>query len=335
MRTKPLLGALLGVFLLAAIFAPGAEAAPRVRHIHVRCGEIIDAPGRYVVMNSLRGCTGEGLEILASHVHIDLGHHRISGAPGLFGVGTGDPGAPTPAPLTDLSVRNGTIRGFSVAVFFGDVSAGTVTKIRATVAPSAVLTAGVVAGPDVTVTRSRFSGFQKGVVALADDHITGNTFSGGLNGIAVFFGGNDIERNVVQSTSGAGIVVDCPTPSTTNTIAGNVVRDAALDGIFMCDGAIQNVIAGNRSEDNGIDGIHVGTGNIVVNNEANGNKGDGIEITSPDETSFVAGNVADNNVFLGIRASGGPSDVVTDSQGNQASGNGDANECQPTTLCHA
>ena len=89
-------------------------------------------------------------------------------------------------------------------------------------------------------------------------------------------------------------------PAVANTLRGNVVRDAEVDGIHVESTATDTLLDGNTASENGDDGI---------------------DVESPGTT--LSGNTANDNFDLGIEAVPG----VTDGGGNTASGNGNPLQC--------
>jgi parallel beta-helix repeat protein len=90
-------------------------------------------------------------------------------------------------------------------------------------------------------------------------------------------------------------------PAVANTLRGNVVRDAEVDGIHVESTATDTLLDGNTASENGDDGI---------------------DVESPGTT--LSGNTANDNFDLGIEAVPGGSPMAA---GTRASGNGNPLQC--------
>jgi len=118
-----------------------------------------------------------------------------------------------------------------------------------------------------------------------------------------------ILENLASHTSGIGIEVG--TDSFRNDVNGNDVSEGAM-GIFVVGASVDAEGLPLPSE-----------GNVIRNNTAIGNTADGISIAQAGHT--VTANVAHHNVAWGIDAD---EEGTTDGGGNQASGNGELEQCR-------
>jgi parallel beta-helix repeat protein len=180
------------------------------------------------------------------------------------------------------------------------------------------------------------------------NRIVGNTFSGNSeSGMAVGGNGNDVSGNRVMGgainlvgddnilrnnyVAGMGLSLE---GGTGNSLTGNIVERAAVDGIRVnsyepdTPAAVNNVVRGNIVRSAGVDGIAIATdgpgrvtGTVVQDNLVVGSGDDGIDVESPSTT--VRGNVAVHNGDLGIEAVSG----VTDGGSNRAYANGNSLQC--------
>ena len=115
MKRRSLLILLTG--LLAAVSAGSAMAAPPTP---VTCGSIITAPGQYVLAGD---CTGFGIIISASDVHLKLDGHTMTGSIiGPSGLDVGN--------VSHVHIEGpGTIRSYSGGIDFNTVSDSHVEQV--------------------------------------------------------------------------------------------------------------------------------------------------------------------------------------------------------------
>jgi parallel beta-helix repeat protein len=262
---------------------------------HVACGQTI------LVSTTLDGNVGpcaQGITIGANNVVLDLGGFTISGNPGS---GEG-PGILVDG-RTGVTVRNGTVTQFDTGVSVEGGSGNTVSAMN--------LNANRGAGD-----------YGEGVLLFST---TGNTVSGNritnngpYGGISILVGTNNlVENNQIvgnnmspTNTSGIRLENIGQTPSSGNTIRGNLVQGSGLDGIQIFAGGSDNVISRNTVVGNNRDGITAFAGskrNIIEDNQVRNNgfgpiNGNGIFIRSAAGVfPAPAGNIIRRNVAGGNR----------------------------------
>jgi len=176
-----------------------------------RGGFEINQPGRYVVVRNLV-CAGTGIRITASHVHVNLADHTITGARADTAIDVSD--------ASDVHVIGGTIQQFAVGVRLIRVTESSLS--------------GVVVGDNVT----------DGIL-LEDSHrnhikrnfIRGN---GALGMHVIRSRNNGLSRNVVAQPQ-AGVSLEA---ATENTLTDNTIV-ASTGGVLVDTGSDGNILAGN------------------------------------------------------------------------------------------
>lgn len=269
-RTGQALGILSGlpVTLLIGVVPVHAQSTPVTA-----CGQVLSAPGRYHLTADLGPCTGHGVVITASRVHLTLAGFTLSGiahtndcdfAQGKVGILVVSPGPG----LSSVRVNGGTVTGF----FNGIILEASSSRVNAmTVADSCLGGIGVFGTGDIidtnVVTTSGYAGI----------------FLGSSNNVTVL--SNDISGN-----PSCGLFIN---DSHDNTIRSNIVKN---NGRGICaDSGNDNVLQGNDASGN-VEGISVsGTGTIVRDNTANGNANVGIAVLSGASSHTVTGNTARSN----------------------------------------
>ena len=86
------------------------------------CGDVLSEPGNYGLTGDLLACPGNAIVISASNVSLNLKGHSITcGSTDWIGVlVTG---------VSDVQVKNGTITGCSVGVFFSGTTESKITQL--------------------------------------------------------------------------------------------------------------------------------------------------------------------------------------------------------------
>jgi len=209
-RTGQALGILSGlpVTLLIGVVPVHAQSTPVTA-----CGQVLSAPGRYHLTADLGPCTGHGVVITASRVHLTLAGFTLSGiahtndcdfAQGKVGILVVSPGPG----LSSVRVNGGTVTGF----FNGIILEASSSRVNAmTVADSCLGGIGVFGTGDIidtnVVTTSGYAGIFLGssnnVTVLSND-ISGNPSCG------LFINDshdNTIRSNIVKN-NGRGICAD-------------------------------------------------------------------------------------------------------------------------------
>ena len=221
----------LTVFLLSNV----GHAAPPTAI--TTCPFVITEPGQYYLANDLLGCRGPGIEIVgidiqASHVHLRLDGHTISGfSPFTIGVGI------HAIDQTDILIQGpGTITGFPNGLLFSNVDFSTVIRVTAPGNRAGFRVSGgsnnLFQGNEVT-SNDRFGGIE--IVGSSENKVISNLvvadnfFS---LGIALYGGANlnEVHANIVTGTTfppTKGIFVQ--RFSTQNNITGNTALGNDLD----------------------------------------------------------------------------------------------------------
>lgn len=261
----------------------------------VECGDEISVDT--VLTADLTCGPGDGLEIVADGVTLDLGGHTITG-PGAYGAGAAAGVRVTQR--TGVTVMHGTITGYQTGVVLNESRDGHVTRLTVHHNDQGIILAG---GSGHVVDKNVAADNGRDAIKLglsSGNRVTQNTVSGNDYGIAVADGSsrNTVDRNVASGNKYFGIAAWGP--GTQNVIEKNQVSGSVHHGIQVNSDVPGITLLQNYLSGNGDDGIHVET-----------------------TTATLTKNTAVYNVDLGISAPTG----VTDGGGNKASGNGNVLQC--------
>jgi hypothetical protein len=314
---------LVRLALLTAALASLAALTPATAlAAHVQCGDVITQDTR--LDSDLQCSFGEGdgtaLTIGAGNVTLDLHGHTISGPPFVNGsTGVAASG------VTNVVVRNGTLRDFAADVLLQDVEGATVRgisggSIRAT-------------GNGNTIRSNPGSG---GIAVQGNDNLVSrNAVIGPLDPedrrwIAVSGDDNAVTHNVVTNVGPAGAILTAYgilTRLHRGLVSHNVVtaapgwlptEDVHVTGMDITgDGTLvtQNVASGH------VDGFAVRAPVTFTDNFAYSNFDDGIDVDV--SGASLTRNEANGNGDLGIEAV----PATIDGGGNRATGNGNPAQC--------
>jgi parallel beta-helix repeat protein len=227
-------GACVGL-VAAALPATPAVAAP------VTCGSTVTTSVR--LDHDLICGSGVALELAGQDIVLNLGGHTVSGT----GVGIHSTFGQR------STIRNGTIRGFTLGVSLDRTVGMAIRNIRF-----------VDNGRAVDLSRN------------VDTTVTANRIVGsGTMGVFVFLSArSQVVRNVLHD-NGVGITLDFASNS---VVSGNRVTRSGGDGIAVLASSSDTVVAGNTASRNGDDGIDIDrTSTTVARNTANRNGDLGIE----------------------------------------------------------
>ena len=295
---------LILVFALLGVHA-GAAGVPTVS-----CGEVIYADVR--LENDLVNCPGYGLVVGADDVTVNLNGHMISssgesiGAVGVFA-----------ALHTGVTVKNGSIRGFSDGVSVGERSRLSGMLIR-----DAELGVVVVVGSGSVIESNVFRNTTVIAVSSQGSGVTvrGNAFFGAGTAIVVASRSNVVSNLIVGARSGISTQGG---DQGDNLIAFNTVSRSEWYGMSIA--GDDNRVIGNTVTASGIDAILIVGGKaartLVRQNIVSGSGDDGIDTDETDTT--LERNVAVGNGDLGIEADAS----AIDGGGNIAFGNGNPLQC--------
>jgi parallel beta-helix repeat protein len=324
---------------------------------HVDCGDEVFTD---VTLDSdLLDCAGVGLEVRADNVTVDLNGHLIDAdeVPNFI-----DDAGVRNFGSDNVTIENGTIRGFTVSGVELAQTAGTVvrglrieiddggasgvrllTDCRDNVISDNTIIAGPFVSygvwasdcfPQVSPNRiERNTTIDVGApIYVGSGHdliVRDNVLLGGIdNGIELFF---DSNRNLIE-----GNVVVAPSPS--DSFHAGIALQGGSENVVSRNEVIGRAYgiaaraSGNRIEDNVIreaieDGIAIEAPNNVISRNRTDRAGDdGIDVDSPGTT--VIGNHTWFNGDFGIEA-------LPDTLGgrNWAKHNGNRAQCTPTRLC--
>ena len=214
----------MAVAVLVLGVAPATAATP------VACGDILSAPGQYVLTGDIMGCAGPGgggaIRITVSGVHLNMAGFTLEGLGGFPPAGRGivvavpngcNTGALGP---TDVQINGGVIKGYSSGILLCFASGNHISGM--------------------TLTENRY-----GVLAISshNNHVNGNNASGNQ---ALGFG-------VIRSSTGNRF--------DTNACNGNSLE--AFSGCFQVADSPDNTITSNEMVGNGKFGVQISCTNVV------------------------------------------------------------------------
>jgi len=266
--------------------------------------------GSYYLTGNITGVVGRhGIEIVASGVTLDLMGFDVSGVPAMGGF---DGVSVTISSLTNITIRNGTVRGWGdegvdLRTFRADNSA--VIDVRASsnagsgirIGNSGTVTgcsasfntgSGISIGDGSTVagcTASSNTG--TGIVVGVGSTITGcSAFQNTGNGISTFNGSTIIDCTAYNNT-GDGIFA-----SFSSAITGCTAFSNTGNGILA---QIGSTVTGSTASSNTLTGIVVGIGSTITGCTASFNTGNGIATGAG---CTITGCTAFDNTSDGIHA---------------------------------
>jgi parallel beta-helix repeat protein len=308
------------VALVIVIAATPAAARAKTRPPALACGDIVTQSVR--LNASLTGCS-TGLIVGADGIAIDLDGYSIEG----IGAGVGV----QVSGWSDVTVRNGKIRGFGVGVSLAQTVRAKATRLTISDAQTGISTnqAFDLSPLDANViTQNTIVGVSTGIVAVGgSDRVEQNTITGASNNGVFLRGGFDLPgTRVAGNTITQGRVgifqFDCEADLDGNTVTGNTG-----DGIVVSDShgtVINNIVSGNGGS--GIVGID--SHELFRRNITNQNGGHGLifsDVFGPHGPLLeVTRHTANDNGGYGVFTS--LADVV-DGGKNRAHGNGNEPQC--------
>ena len=309
------LAVLTTALISLAAFVPGAALGD-----HVQCGDVITQDTRLDSDLQCQAVAGAALTIGAGNVTLDLHGHAISGPPFV-----NDATGVAASAVSNVVVRNGTVRDFAAEVLLQDVQ-GTVVRD--------------ISGGSISVSGNgnsiRSNSGSGGIAVQGNDSlVSGNAVVGPLESesdrwLAVSGDDNTITHNVVTNVGPSGVRLTAYgilVRLHRGVVSHNVVtaasgwlpsEDVHVTGMDISgDGALvtQNVASGH------VDGFAVRAPVIFTGNFAFSNFDDGIDVDV--SGASLTRNEANGNGDLGIEAV----PATIDGGGNRATGNGNPEQC--------
>ncbi|MBY0261584.1 MAG: right-handed parallel beta-helix repeat-containing protein [Phycisphaerales bacterium] len=283
----------------------------------------ITQPGSYYLTGNVQGVAGKnGIVIASADVTLDLNGFTVQGVAGAFD------GIKSNVPLSRITVRNGTVRGFpgsGITFVLVDPSSGhRIEDVLAEGNGSGILVGDQSIVRGCTSRSNTASGISAGVGSLVESCVASGN---GTRGIVVS-DRSAVRECVSTSNLGAGIVVFNDT-----VVADCNASRNQLDGISVWND--RNTLRGNTlcGNGNGGDGAGIqlsGTGNRVEANHCSGADG-GIRVVA--SGNFIARNtcssntqnwnVTAGNVCLVVNAA--TNTLITGNAGGVSAGSSDPN----------
>jgi parallel beta-helix repeat protein len=282
---------------------------------HVECGDRVTRDVRLDA--DLLNCPGNGLTVAADGITIDLGGHVLDGSGRGFGVLNGQWGDGH----RDVSIRNGTVRGFRVGVRSGARGTRVSTLTVAGNAAGGIALRSRECRVERNVVRNNAYGHGIFVGGVSGCRIVGNRVSGHLGaGIqASRSRAHTIERNRIWDNRQAGILL---AGTAGVRVARNTIHSNAGPGVWLFDGAAGNQVVGNTLAANarGIAVTLAGAANQIEGNSVSGSRENGIRLSETGAGNLVAGNLVALSGGDGISVSESPGALL---EGNSSHDNGD------------
>ena len=289
---------LVAAALVTLTLAPAAQAD------HVQCGDVLVQDTQ---LDSDVVCPPDtdGLTIGADDVTLDLKDHVVSG--------NGDDLGPIAVGIqatgrTGLSIRNGTVTGFSTGISL-EASASAVRDLIVD-GGSAM----IVNGDSNVVRRNEANGSFDAISVRGNFAVVERNTASGEFGINVAGSNARVGRNLITECVLAGILV---TGYTDARVHRNLVERGCMAGFeFRGTGAR---IERNTAFGSDI-GLDITDSSAIVSRNVASFGVEGLVIRTPGTT--VARNTANQNALWGINAPG-----AIDGGGNRATGNGEPAQC--------
>jgi parallel beta-helix repeat protein len=258
------------------------------------CPFTISSPGDYKLDSDL-SCSGDGITITSSGVHLSMALHVLTGN----GTGTGLRVVGTTA---DVDVVNGTLTGFSIGVGVVNAQGVNLVGVKATLNGTGVVL----------------------------DHANGNELTDTLatnnfgDGIEAFNSNNNVITACLGNNNGGiGLVGQ---DFNDNELAANGFHQNAGEGLRLYGGSHGNVLRGNDPSENGGNGIDLvdADGNTLRANHARVNGATGILVQAGSTQNLLQGNTAQQNSTLDVADLNNPcvdntwkgNNFTTDSEGD-------------------
>jgi hypothetical protein len=275
---------LLRYFSLGALVVlPSAFGVSAANATVLPCGATVTTSVK--VTNSLFGCPGNGLQVGASNITIDLDGNTLNGAGAAGTVGIDTNGH------SHVTIRNARVSGFEtgIYVFFGEGD-----MIRNT----------IVSG-----------NASSGIFTLAPSRTTieASTAEGNVCGIVLDGGSTTTVAHVVATKN--GLAGDNCNGITAYATSGTVLRydqtnDNGFGGVNLF-GGTHTLLRGDVANENKVEGVVVqpdggetASGTTISETTANLNAFAGINLIGPSH-SRLSNNVASHNVGYGVLVQGG------------------------------
>jgi parallel beta-helix repeat protein len=274
-------GLLVSVFGLVTPLLGAGPAQPQSTPV-TTCGQVLSTAGQYHLAGDLGPCSGDGVVITASGVHLTLAGHTISGMSTTNSCNLQQPQLGVNVngvngPVSDVLVNGGTVTGFVDGI---DLNFASTSRVNAM-----TLMANCVFGMAI--------GNSDGI-----EVDTNVVTSSGLDGVGI---GNShdvvVHSNDISGNARAG--VDISDFANKNTIQSNILNDNGPNnggfGVAIFNGN-NNTIRDNAANHNHSGILLSGnTGNVAVGNTANGNSSTGISIAAGGTSNVVRKNIARGN----------------------------------------
>jgi parallel beta-helix repeat protein/predicted outer membrane repeat protein len=249
----------------------------------VGCGQVVTQS--ILVLNSLAGCTDNGLVVGANKITIDLGGNTIGGAPGELNAGVLIDG------FDQVTIRNGTVQQFGYGVLLtAGASGNLLTDLELQLNPIAGVSFAGASGN--TLRGSSFAG-NGDAVQLIDgaqaNLVRGNDIAGSVGlGIALITANsNRVEDNTIAGSGDQAIEL---LTSSNNRLTGNSISGSSDQAFVLEEESNDNYVANNLvvGSEAGII-VALSHRNQLIDNRVTGSSDNGITLDDAND-NLLRGN---------------------------------------------
>ncbi|MEV4289281.1 right-handed parallel beta-helix repeat-containing protein [Nonomuraea bangladeshensis] len=282
MFSKTLLACGLGgIALTCALPTPASALDSNYKgETTVACGQVITKSIK--LANDLHNCTGNGLEVGAANITIDLNGHTIDGS-GILrsfsGIDNSQAGSRNTG-YSGVTIKNGTVTDFGSGVTLADGANRNVVQNILAVVNGTGISVRNVDRPHINYSAATGAGVGIRLESVTNARVERNAALYNVNGILLTGAsrGTVLYRNSVVNNARDGILVDSTVTGThidNNDANGNGAL-TRQDGIEVDATDRATVIRNNRARNNGDYGIRAavgvtdGGGNHASGNDAHG-----------------------------------------------------------------
>lgn len=288
------------VVLLVGTIAGVVPARPAFAN--VACGHAITQDT--TLTHELHCPGGSGLHVVASDVTLDLGGHSITGPDP--SVSMSNAGISILSGQTGVTVRNGSVKGFFVAVGVNPEAYGAHLS-GLTITDTGI---GIATFTDLLNSRNTRS------ATIMNNTVSGTTSTG----VQISGDHHEVRNNTVEMADNAGIMVS----GNHNLVVGNIVNESGANNIVITrfpdklDPSVGNRIANNavsrggRIFNSGNIDVRLAENTIIEANVINGRAGvnqPGIFVSQSDQTQIASNAIVDTGSAIVLRGAAGDTTI--------------------------
>lgn len=291
----------------------------------LQCGEKIVESVR--LKADVGPCPGDGIVISAHGITLDLNGHEV--------LGTGkESGISSLGENANVSIKNGTVRGFVFGIEASGMPGAKVKNVAATENEQGLRS---IFDDDLTIQDSRFLGNETGIYVEGGERLRvlrNKAVGNKVDGIQIQNGAKDVlVRDNVSRSNKTGLKLGTVFGF---KVRGNTFAQNVGTGVWI-GSSTGGAVKENRMNSNAR-GLSFSDGHLVTvkTNKANKNSIEGIDATGNNSVTLIENRANKNGFHLGVAdghglgISGTPG---TAGHNNVAAGNDDPAQCFPASLC--